>query len=151
MTPAPVRLYRPTGPDHVAVVSTAPAPGHAGEHYVQVARGHGAGQLKQGTVFGPYPAAELEARFADVLATLGAEGFGPSGQHALFADLHATASKARARAALKLGWRKVADAGPALLARLPNAVDDACSILDALGLLGDPQAIPAVRPYAERK
>src|SRR5207302_2334817 len=39
----------------------------------------------------------------------------------------------------------------ALLALLPQAVDDVCSILDALGELGDTRAVPVLREYAARK
>jgi hypothetical protein len=42
-------------------------------------------------------------------------------------------------------------AARAILQRLPEAVDELCSYVDALGYLGDPAAIPAVREIASRK
>src|SRR5206468_7787217 len=57
----------------------------------------------------------------------------------------------RGKTALRLRWAGETDVVPTLLAALPNAVDDLCPIVDALGLLGDRRAIPAIRPLAARK
>src|SRR5262249_50499024 len=54
-------------------------------------------------------------------------------------------------AATRLGWRRERAAVDALIVALPGAVDDSCAILDALGAIGDPKAIPAIRPYTTRK
>src|SRR5207248_48309 len=57
----------------------------------------------------------------------------------------------RARAALKLARRFPELAFDALAAVLPAAVDEVCSLVDALGIAGDARAVPLVREYAERK
>src|SRR5262249_24109042 len=57
----------------------------------------------------------------------------------------------RPGAATRLGWRRPVEAVGPLLDALTRAVDDMCSILDALGAIGDPRAIPAARIYATRK
>ncbi|HEX8201971.1 MAG TPA: hypothetical protein VF590_15960, partial [Isosphaeraceae bacterium] len=151
MIPDPVRLYNPKGPDHVAVVAAEPATGGAGACLIRLARGPRAGKLGKGSVFGPYPAAEVAARLAEVVATLGAEGFGPPGLEAMLAALDRPDPVVRARAAQRLGWRRAREAVGPLLAALPRAVDDACALLDALGQIGDPRAIPAARDYAGRQ
>ncbi len=53
--------------------------------------------------------------------------------------------------ALRLGWLKHPTAAKIILARLPDAVDELCAYTDALGYLGEPAAIPAVREVAARK
>ena len=65
--------------------------------------------------------------------------------------LNSPDSAVRARAAARLGWRRAPEAVGPLLDALPRAVDDTCAILDALGAIGDPRAIPALRDYATRK
>src|SRR5207249_3533827 len=77
--------------------------------------------------------------------------FLPSGLHALLTALQNPGADVRARAAARLGWRREAEAVDALLGVLPNAVDDTCAILDALGAIGDAKAVPVLREYASRK
>ena len=89
------------------------------------------------------------ARFAEVVAALRAEGFGPPGLGAMLEALASPDPAVRARAAIRLGWRRSVEAVGPLLDALPGAVDDACALLDALGAIGDPRAIPAVRDYAD--
>jgi HEAT repeat protein len=151
MIPDPVRLYNPKGPDRVAVVSAEPASGKTGSYLIRLARGPKAGVLGKGGVYGPYPATELGSRFAEVVGTLRAEGFGPPGLATMLEALASPNSRARSRAAIRLGWRRSVQAVGPLLDALPRAVDDACCILDALGAIGDARAIPAVRAYATRK
>ena len=151
MIPAPVRLYNPSGPDRVAVVSAEPATGEASGHLLRLARGPRAKKLTQGAVFGPYPAGELAARLEELVAALRGEGFVPSGQSGMLEALADPHPATRARAATRLGWRRSALAVAPLLEALPNAVDDSCSLIDALGAIGDPRAIPAVREFASRK
>ncbi|MCA9068234.1 MAG: HEAT repeat domain-containing protein, partial [Planctomycetaceae bacterium] len=69
----------------------------------------------------------------------------------LISQLDDPSSAVRARTALRLGWMHHPDATDAILSRLPEAVDEVCSYVDALGYLGDPQAIPVVREVASRK
>ncbi len=69
----------------------------------------------------------------------------------LLAELDHESSAVRARTAIRLGWMDHPDACDAILSRLPDAVDELCSFVDALGMLGDPKAIPVVREIASRK
>src|SRR3954451_13457984 len=151
MSPDPVRLYNPKGPDRVAIVSVEPAKGGAGASLIRLARGPRTGKLGKGSVYGPYPAAELAGRMDEVVATLRAEGFVPSGLASLLEGLASPDRAARARAAARLGWRRATEAVGPLLDALPQAVDETCNLIDALGAIGDPRAVPALRPYAERK
>lgn len=149
MPPDPAKFFNPQGPDRVAVV-WAEAAG-AGLYLVRLARGVRTGKLTKGTAYGPYAEADLADRFADLAAGLRGEGFLPSGMHALLDALAGASPERRGKAALRVGWAGGADLVPTLIAALANAVDDLCPIVDALGMLGDPRAIPAIRPLAARK
>jgi hypothetical protein len=149
MPPRIVRLFNPKGPDRVAVVSTEPA--MSGGLLLRIARGKGPGPLKRGSVLGPYPESEIDAPFDAALADLRVEGFRASGVADLMARLDSPAAGTRARAALGLGWRRATEAVEPILARLPKAVDEVCSYLDALGMLGDVRAVPVLREQASRK
>ncbi|MFN7974824.1 MAG: HEAT repeat domain-containing protein [Acidobacteriota bacterium] len=146
---APVRLYRAEGEARIAVVSVARST--AGAWVVRVARGRPRAPLSLGQVYGPYAEVDLEARFQEAVALLRKEGFDRSGLALTLADLKAPARKRRALAALRLGRIRAREAVPHLLAAAENATDEICSILDALGRIGDPAAIPLARKYAERK
>ncbi|MGF1579528.1 MAG: HEAT repeat domain-containing protein [Gemmataceae bacterium] len=100
---------------------------------------------------GPYSEADAERAFDIAVAGLRLEGYWPGGILALLESLDHTNSAVRGRAALRLGWRKSQEAVDRLLELLPFAVDDSCSILDALGMIGDERAIPVLREYASRK
>jgi hypothetical protein len=147
--PRIVRLYSAKGPDRVAVVSTEPAT--SGGSLIRIARGKGPGPLKHGTVLGPFVDSELETRFDEAIAALCGEGFAPAGLPDLLARLNSPTDEVRARAALGLGWRRAVEAVEPILARLPKAVDETCSYLDALGAIGDPRAVPVLREQAARK
>jgi hypothetical protein len=118
---------------------------------IRLARGQKAGSLSSGTVYGPYLESELPARFDEVVAGLSADGFVQSGPNDLLLKLEHEDSAARARAAIRLGWMQSREAVPPLLARIDSAVDELCSILDALGAIGDPRATEALRAQANRK
>jgi hypothetical protein len=145
-----VRLFRASGTDRIAVVSVAPGT-VSGMWMVRVARGAKAGQLKAGSVYGPFPESELDQRFDEVLQQLISEGFSKGDGKLLLAQLQEKSSKLRARAAQRLGWMRSKDAVVALTALLPNAGDDTCSVIDALGEIGDAKATLSLRPYVERK
>jgi len=146
-----VRLYRASGADRVCVVSTQPAFNKPGAFLIHVAKGVRVGKLGQGTAYGPYPEAELELRFNQVLESLKAQGYSETAPNQLIEDLQSDKAKTRARAAQRLGWMRSKQAVDALLAAMPKAVDDVCCLIDALGEIGDPKAIPAIRVHAERK
>lgn len=151
MIPSVVRLYNPQGSDRVALVSTEPAFGESEGFLVRVARGASLDKLTSGTSYGPYPEDQLLARFDEVVAALTSEGYVESGLQDLLLALDHADSAVRARAALSLGWRQSPEAVPVLVAKMDSAVDDLCSILDALGAIGDPRAIEPVRKQAARK
>lgn len=150
MIPDPVRMFRPQGPERVAVVSAEQARA-GGQYLVRLGRGARFARLTGGGTFGPFAEDDVADAMAQLVDQLRGEGFLRSGLHALFADLRSNDSAVRGRAALRLGWRRDPEAIDPLLAALPNAVDDVCPILDALGWLGDTKAIPVLREYAGRK
>ena len=147
---APLRLYRLTGTERLALVSVAPGTA-AGTWLVRLARGAKQGKLTSGSVFGPFPEGVLAARFDEVVAQLKAEGFLASGSQRLIAQLSEKGSKKRAAAAQRLGWMRSREAVDALISSLESAGDEATALIDALGEIGDPKAISAVRPWAERQ
>ncbi len=147
----PLRFYKPKAPLPVAVISTEPAFRKEDGFLIRVGRGVKAGQFTQGSTFGPFPPSELPHKLAQVEAQLRAEGYLPSGESGFAEAFASGVAVRRARAALRAGWRGDRRVVDTLLASLPAAVDDVCAILDALGRIGDPRAIPAIRPYAERK
>jgi hypothetical protein len=155
MIPPTVRFYNPQGPERVAVVSVEPTTDRAANLYLLRVARHPSGQsfthLGRVATFGPYPETDLPHQFAQVINTLRGEGFLPSGLHALFGSLQSGDSAERARAAARLGWMGCVEAVPRLLAAVADAGDDLCSLLDALGAIGDDRAVPVLRPYAARK
>jgi HEAT repeats len=151
MVPEPVRLFHPKGPDRVAVVSAEPSSSGAGAFLVRVGRGPSMTRLTGGASYGPYDEDDLAAPFTEAVENLRNEGFLPSGLHALLSMLREPNGYTRARAAQRVGWRRDVEAVDHLLAVLPQAVDDTCAILDALGAIGDERAVPVLREYAARK
>ncbi|MFO0960673.1 MAG: hypothetical protein U0800_25095 [Isosphaeraceae bacterium] len=146
MVPNPARLYKPDDNDRVAVVSAEPA--SSGGFLIRVARGSRSHHLKSSAIFGPFSAGELPLRWEEVLGQLRADGFIPPPLGDL---LEATYRRSIALAALRLGWRRETAAVEPILSILPDAVDEVCSLIDALGMIGDPQALPALRSQAARK
>lgn len=145
-----IHLFRPQGPDRVAIVSIQPAT--EGAHYlIQVLRGPKRGKLSAAGTFGPIPEALVAERYSGVVASLRIEGFRSAGFYACVQQLKHKRASARARAALRLGHMREPDAVEPILDAIPNAVDDVCSFIDALGMLGDAKAVPVIRGYAARK
>jgi len=128
-----------------------PSSGDPEQFLVRIARGARAVRLTHGTVFGPFGREELHERVRETVEQLYGEGFFKAGLHALFHDLQSRHSVVRARAIERLGWMREKEAVDRLLAMLPNAVDETCSLLDALGAIGDTRAAPELREYAKRK
>lgn len=148
----PVRLYKPQGPDHYAVVSVEPSTWGGGRWMVRVARGAKLGLLTAGTTYGPFLESELRDRFDQAVANLETEGFQSTGEYPdLMQRLGSPDAGTRGRAALLLGWRRSKAAVPALIKAADGAIDEICSIVDALGMIGDARAVPLVRQHAERK
>lgn len=147
---SPVRLYRSSGDDRVAVVSTEPAYGGGG-WLIRVAVGVSADKLTGGTTLGPVSDSEVEPRFGEAVEQLRSQGFAERTTEDWNTLLEHEDSRVRARAATRLGWRRSSAHVDSLLSRLASAIDDLCPIVDALGAIGDPRAVAAVREVAQRK
>lgn len=145
-----IHLFRPQGPDRVAIVSVTRAT-HPNSFMIHVARGARRGKLTTGGSYGPVAEGLVAERYAEIVHSLRAEGFRTAGFFASIAALKHKNAGVRARAAARLGWMREPEAVPAIIDALPKAVDDVCVMVDALGVLGDPQAIPVARQYAARK
>lgn len=147
----PIRLHHPSGPDSVAWVSVEPATA-PGMVLVRVARGAAGG----GTSYGPYPEAGVDDAFKLAVDALIQEGFEiATAGWDLIKALGPGVAKARARAALRIAWRQKLDAVPALRTAASEALDakraEVGVLVEALGLLGDQEAIPLARALAARK
>jgi hypothetical protein len=118
---------------------------------INVARGARRGKLSSGGSFGPVAEGLVGERYSEVVHSLRGEGFRTAGFFASIAALKHKNAGVRARAASRLGWMREPEAVDALIDALPKAVDDVCVMVDALGVLGDPRAIPIARQYAARK
>lgn len=150
MLPTTARFYNPAGPDRVASVAVQRATDPE-LWVIEARRGVSAKKLRPATTHGPYTAEQVAAQFKDITDSLKAEGFLPAGLPALFEALESPNPAHRAHAAIRLGWRRERSAVDRLLTLLPNAVDETCSVVDALGMIGDERAVPALRQQAARK
>ena len=148
----PIRLVRlaQDGADRVAVISAEPASA-AGTWLIRVGRGTSLRQLTTGTAYGPFAEADVEAGAAELSASLEAEGYTRATDIDLILALSSANPALRARAAARLGWRRVSAAVGPLLRAGEAAKGDVCAIADALGHIGDPAAIPFLRQLADRK
>ncbi len=149
--PLPVRLYHPQGVDRVAEVSADAVPGQANTYWLRIRRGPRRRLLGKDERKGPFPIEEIHEEMRLAVEQLKTEGYFKAGLHAQLLDLKSPQARVRARAAGRLGWIRQREAVDSLLARLPQAVDDTCSLLDALGAVGDAKAIPELRTFAQRK
>jgi hypothetical protein len=144
------RFFNPTGADRCAAVRIEPAADRE-FHVIHVERGPTAAALKHQATLGPFTEDQVQAAFDAAGADLRNEGFLEAGVEALQRALEQQESVVRGRAAEKLGWRRSRDTVETLLALLPQASEELCPILDALGRIGDDRATPSVRAYATRK
>jgi hypothetical protein len=148
----PIRLVRlaADGSDRVAVIAAEPGSA-AGTWLIRVGRGSSLRQLSTGTAYGPFAEADVEARAGELAATLEGEGYTRATDIDLILALSSANPAVRARAAGRLGWRRVGAAVGPLLKAGEVARGDVCAIADALGWIGDPAAIPFLRQLADRK
>src|SRR5262245_18817467 len=84
--PPTARFYRPDGPDRVAEVAVEQATGPE-LFSIQVCRGLHMADLRHRATLGPYTRDQVAAPFDEAVRELRAEGFWPSGLHALLTDL----------------------------------------------------------------
>lgn len=147
---SPFHGYAPDLADRVALVAVEPSADRQLQ-LIQVSRGPTKQQLRPTEVRGPYEEAEIPRRFEEVVAELRTEGYWPGGVLALLEQLEQPQPAGRARAALRLGWRRCPEAVEKIISLLPQTVDESCSFLDALGMIADVRAVPVLREYAARK
>lgn len=147
----PLRLFHPSRPDRIAVIAVAPAAGAADRWVVNVARGAKRTALTDARMFGPFSAEEVLVAHRSVLQGLLDEGYVQAGLGGLLLALQANNPKVRARAAQRLGWRRERAAVDLLLKLTEKPKEDISSVVDALGLIGDARAIPAVAAEADKK
>jgi hypothetical protein len=145
-----LHLYRPSGAERVAVVSLRPS--SSGEGFlVQVASGPTRAKLGNPHLYGPASDKDAQAIFAREVAALKEQGFVRSGLGSLLTALASKKRRTRALAARRLGWLRETGAFDALLALAQKANEELPVVVDALGELGDPRAIPFCRTVAEKK
>jgi hypothetical protein len=147
-----VRLFRPTGadPNRVAFVSELPASGGEGV-LVQVAKGPSREKLRDPKLFGPMTREVADQIFAREVDALRAQGFVRAGLGELLLRLESKSKKKRALAARRLGWLRERAAVEPLIGLAAKANEELPVVVDALGEIGDPLAIPVCRAAAERK
>lgn len=150
MLPTVFHGYNPVGPERVALVRCEPSLDRV-QYLIRILRGPRKKALYQTDLLGPYPEEEIAERFQAALQKLREDGFQEGGIHALLAALDDDRAGVRARAALRLGWRRCREGVEPLLALLERDSALAGSLLDALGAIGDERAIPAIRPWVEQK
>ena len=146
----PFHGFNPDSADRVALITVQPSADRQLQ-LVKVERGPTRASLRQTALLGPYAEEDLVQHFDAAVAELRTEGYWPGGVLALLEALDHADSAVRGRAALRLGWKNSVEAVDKLLQILPDAVDDSCPILDALGMIGDERAVPVLREYAARK
>ena len=149
MTIAPLRLFHPSKGDRIAAVTVEPS-SEPGRFVVTVARGPKRTALTA-RLFGPFSESEMALAHKSILDGLLGEGYVRAGLGQLLLALQEKNPKVRARAASRLAWRKDRSAVELLLALLDKPKDDVSTVVDALGLIGDARAIPALRVEAEKK
>jgi hypothetical protein len=149
MIPRAARFFHPASAQRIAVVEVVKATER--DHFaIEVRRGSMPDDLFVTSSRGPYSADECAAALASVVSGLREEGYWPTGVLALIERLESPSPGTRARAALGLGWRRVTEAVPKLISLLSGAPDN-CSLMDALGALGDHRALPLLRAQVTRK
>lgn len=145
-----VRLFRSKGLERVAFVALVPASSGTGL-LVQTAKGASRLALTDTKVYGPFAAKEAHEVFAREVDVLRADGFRKSGLGDLLVRLESKKRRTRALAARRLGWLREPGASEGLLALAAKAKEELPVVLDALGELGDPLALPVLRAAAEKK
>lgn len=146
-----VRLFNPQGPDRVASIRVEPAWPANDRFMLLLSRGPSRTKLRQGALLGPFAETELKQRLEEQAEALRVEGFLPAGLEAMRTALKSGSAAEKAHAALRLGWRRERDAVEQLLGAFATAGFERTSILDALGWIGDPRAIPVARQESEKK
>jgi hypothetical protein len=147
----PIRLYRSSGAQRVAVVSVEPSTKHPGQQLVRVAKGPSRTALGEVQLLGPFRPEALEAAAQGVVAALVEQGYSAGGSTRLLEALGDASPRRRALAALNLAWRGEARAVAPLFALAQKGKQDVSTAVDALGLLEAKAALEVVRAEAERK
>ncbi len=146
-----VPLFKPSGPDRVAFVSAFPASGDVDALLVQVAKGPSRDKLREPKLFGPMTREVADQIVAREIEALRAEGFVRGGLADLLVRIESKSRRKRALAARRLGWLRERAGVEPLIALAAKANEELPVVVDALGEIGDPLAIPVARGAAERK
>lgn len=147
----PLRLFHPSRADRIAVVAVASAVGVSERWVVNVARGARRTSLTDARMYGPFTAEEVVVAHRSVVQGLLDEGYVQGGLGPLLLALQEKNPKVRARAAQRLAWRREKSAVDLLLKLTEKPKDDISTVVEALGMIGDPRAIPAIAAEAEKK
>jgi hypothetical protein len=154
MTAMIVRLFSMTQTPACVMLSLEPAPqaGHDA-YYVREATGLVPNKLTGGTVYGPFAKAEALSALEQLQLAYVARGYLERKRRDYLQALLQTDRKARARAAIQVGWRKPVGALEALLKAAAEATTEISSVVDALARLSDqdPRVIAVASEQAQKK
>lgn len=133
MTAMIVRFFSMTQSPACVMLSLEPAPqaGHDA-YYVREASGLVPNKLTAGTVYGPFAKTEAVSALEQLQQGYLARGYLERKRRDYLQALLQTDRKARARAAIQVGWRKPAGAVAALLKAAAEATTEISSVIDAL-------------------
>jgi hypothetical protein len=146
-----VSLFNPKGPHRVAFVASIPAANVPDAFFVQVAKGPSRLTLGEPKLLGPMTREVRDQIVQRELELLRGEGYVRGGLADLLTRLESKSRSKRALAARRLGLLREPAALEPLLALAGKANEELPVVLDALGELADPLAIPVARAAAERK
>lgn len=146
-----VHLFNPRGPDRVAAIYTREVWGSPGTFTLVISRGPRRGRTQVGPQVGPVHASNLEAETQRLVQQLALEGFSPAGRLSIDDQLRSRSERTRSAGARRAGWRRDRDCVDALLAAASLNATDLTSMVEALGRIGDPRALPLLRAEADRK
>ena len=148
MTIASLYLVHPHNSDE-RIVHVTVAASQVGHFTVTVARGNNRNTLANARGLGPFTEKQLAHAHKGIVDALLAEGYLPPGTAPLLLALREGNPRVRARAALRLSWRREARAVEPLLKLLDKSEADFSTVVDALGLIGDVRAQRTLGPCAE--
>jgi hypothetical protein len=144
-------MFRPGGADRLVSIAAEPVAGSADRVALRVHRFVRRGKLTGSEAYGPFAVDELAGRLADLTDDLAAEGFTRAGARAMLDRLNSPSARRRALAALRLGWIGDRVAVDPLIDRAALEGVELSCVVESLGRLGDPAAVPLARAEAARK
>jgi hypothetical protein len=146
-----MRMFRPTGPERLVAIAVEPVAGSVDRISLRVQRFFKRGALTGTEAYGPFALDELEDRLADLSDDLASAGFTRAGVRAMLDRINSPSARRRALSALRLGWIGDRAAVDPLIDRAALEGTELSCVVEALGRLGDPTAVPLARVEAARK